>query len=359
MPGPLYYPIYLLVIVVMTIYQCLYYRQTSCNVIERREKVLSVSSLFGAIVVTFFIGLRPRHSCFVDMLNYIAFYDLLQDNVFLLNFDAENLIFDNLFAWMASNGYHWSNFFLLIALIYFVGMWMCCVKMFPRDTMLAFLVCLGGFSTFSYGTNGIKAGAAASLFLIALSNNDNWKIAVAFLALSLGFHHSMTLPIAAYFLAFFYCKPKYYFNIWILSFIIAALHITYFQHLFGNFTDERGAEYLTATDWGTRIGFRIDFIIYSAMPVIIGYWALYKKQLKSKTYEFILSVYLLTNSVWMLCMYANFTNRIAYLSWFMYPVVLIYPFFEKGMGNRRYKMLATVAFMHVMFTVFMQVVYYG
>lgn len=55
-------------------------------------------------------------------------------------------------------------FFGLIAAIYFIGMFVACRKLFPSNTLIVFLVCLAAFSTFSYGTNGIKAGAAASLF---------------------------------------------------------------------------------------------------------------------------------------------------------------------------------------------------
>lgn len=232
---------------------------------------------------------------------------------------------------MASNGFQLSVFFLIIALIYFVGMWLCCRRLFPSNSFFAFLVCLGAFSTFSYGVNGIKAGAAASLFLIAIAYCNQLKIAIPFLLLSLGFHHSMVLPIAAFALAWYYRNTKVYFYGWIFCLIVATLHITFFQQFLAGFSDERGAEYLLSSgqNWGGVTGFRIDFVIYSVVPIIIGFWALYRKFVESSTYEFILSIYLITNSVWMLCMYTNYNNRIAYLSWFLYPIVLIYPFLRR------------------------------
>ncbi len=359
MSGDLYYPLYLTVVVLMTLQQCVYYSQTKCQSIEMRSKTSQTPSFVFAVLVALFIGLRPQHSVFIDMNNYIGYFYHMQGGRFHFDIYAENFIFDNLFEWMATNMSHWASFFLVIATIYFLGMWLCCQKLFPHDTMIAFLTCLGAFSTFSYGTNGVKAGAAASLFLIALANCNNWKLFIPLLALTLGFHHSMTLPLAAFGIAWFYRNTRAYFYAWLASLLIAALHITFFQNFFAGFTDDRGAAYLTATDWGlSYIGFRLDFVLYSSMPVLVGYWALYKKQVKSRIYNFLLSVYLITNSVWMLCMYANFTNRIAYLSWSMYPIVLIYPFFEKDMGAKRYTMLAIAVFLHVMFTVFMQVVYY-
>lgn len=43
-------------------------------------------------------------------------------------------------------------------------------------------------------------------------------------------------------------------------------------------------------------------------------------------YARLVNTYLLTNGVWVLLIHANFSNRFAYLSWFMMPWVLLYPF---------------------------------
>ncbi len=54
-----------------------------------------------------------------------------------------------------------------------------------------------------------------------------------------------------------------------------------------------------------------------------------------------------------LCMYAGFTNRIAYLSWLIYPIVLIYPYLddECAWGSKRYSQFSIVMLLHMMFTV--------
>ena len=96
------------------------------------------------------------------------------------------------------------------------------------------------------------------------------------------------------------------------------------------------------------------------MPVIVGWYALVKKKLQvSDLYKKLLSLYLCLNGVWMLCMYAEFTNRIAYLSWFLYPIVLIYPFLNEQWGRDRYKKFGLVMLGHLGFTLFMNVIYYG
>lgn len=360
MSALLYYPVYLTILTLLTLYQYNYYRSVRSIAINARKYVSPIPSLFLAIVLTFFIGLRPQAGIFVDMNNYIAWYIPHMGDYFIFDPEAENFLFDNLYSYMACSGYHWKNFFLVIAAIYYGGMWVACRKLFPRDTLVAFLACAAAFSTFSYGTNGVKAGAAASLFLIAMAYWRNWKVFVPFLFLSLGFHHSMVMPIVAFGMAYLYRQTKHYFYAWAVCLLMAMLHVTFFQTLFAGMSDESGAGYLMSdgSEWGGKEGFRIDFVLYSAMPVLVGYWIIFKRRVRSVFYEFLLSIYLTTNAVWMLCMYANFTNRIAYLSWFMYPVVLIYPFFLDRLGPRRYKQLALVVLLHLLFTIFMHVVYY-
>ena len=249
-------------------------------------------------------------------------------------------------------------FFFIIATIYFGGIAIACQKLFPKDAAYAFVIYVGAFSTFNYATNGIKAGAAAAIFLCAIGFYKKKLISIILLILSLGFHHSMVLPIVAFIICKYYRSPKFYLIVWVISLLIAAAHITYFQTLFGGMTDDHGAEYLVMDNSGYRTGFRLDLVIYSSAPVILGYYIINKWRYSSKTYNFIYCLYLLTNSVWMLCMYASFTNRIAYLSWFMLPIVLIYPFFDKPFIRNQYRKLNVVAWWHLGFTLMMTYVYY-
>lgn len=167
----------------------------------------------------------------------------------------------------------------------------------------------------------------------------------------------MSMVVGAFIIVKFYNKPKFHFIVWGISLLIAAAHITVFQNLFMSVADDHGAGYLGEQQFGK--GFRIDFILYSAMPVLVGYYAIFKKKIQSDNYNTLLSTYLLTNSIWMLCMYAEFTNRIAYLSWFMYPIVLIYPFLNIKWSERQYRQAITVAALHLGFTLFMTYVFYG
>lgn len=353
-PASLYSTVYLLLVTLLTLWVA-----RSRNRLDERESIIGSGLLCFLLVL--FVGFRPISGRFVDMVNYANWWGLTPWKGF--DWDVENKLFDNLYSYMGSIDPTPTRFFLLIAAIYFICILVACRRLFPSNTFIVFLVYLAAFSTFSYSTNGIKAGAAASLFLVALAYRDNLLISVLFLLLSWGFHHSMQLPVAAYILTLIFKNEKWYFYGWLFCLLMAVAHVSFFQNLFVGFTDEQGQKYLMSTvndSWGGKSGFRLDFILYSSMPVLMGYIVKYKYELEDKLYDILLHMYLVTNGVWMLCMYAQFTNRIAYLSWFMYPIVLVYPCFaiedeEHPLVVNRNKIVGA----HLAFTLFMSFVYYA
>lgn len=360
-PASLYQTIYLTLVTIMTL--VVYNQYNSRNGL--REFSPSRTDAIAWVLVLFFIifiGFRPlSYRYFGDMGNYALYYEgFFEGATFTFEWDAENKVFDNLLAWWGSVRLGYTSFFVFIAVIYFGAAYLGLRKLFPTHRLTAYLVFLAAFSTFSYGTNGIKAGAAASLFVWALGYRDNLKVCIPLILLSWGFHHSMIMPVAAFVVTLFFKSPKYYFAGWVFCALMAAAHVTAFAQLFAGAADESGASYLMGGGGdGTRGGFRIDFIVYSAMPVLVGWYTVMKRRIRvSEMYLNLLNLYLCLNGIWMLCMYANFTNRIAYLSWFLYPIVLIYPFLNEQWGRDRYKKFAMVMLGHLGFTLFMNVIYY-
>lgn len=356
-PASLYYSAYLTLVTLMTFITISWYNQY--GKLFNVRKTSQIISLFLLVVVVIAIGCRPLSNYFADMVVYESNYNILWGERYSFDWKVDNKIFDNFFCWMASKGIPFSTWVMIISIAYFGLMYIACWKLFRNDVLLAFVVCLGAFSTFSYATNGMKAGVAASLFLVAMAYRDKLWVSIPIALLTYGFHHSMTLVIGSYFVVLFFKNPKYYFMGWIASLILAVLHISYFQVLFAGYTDERGAEYLLATEETSivRIGFRPDFILYSAVPIYIGYLMIYKYKVQSTTYSFLLRLYIMVNAMWMLCMYASYTNRIAYLSWFMYPIVLLYPFISHDKNQLHGKYLRLVVWCHLGFTLFMKFIY--
>lgn len=316
----------------------------------------NASSIILAIIVFLFIGFRPLSGAFVDMMNYATYYSARQQYIkggFEFDPNSTNFIFDNLFNYLSLNYYEIIIFFVIIALIYVFCIFFALKKIYPNDLFYALVVYLGAFSTFSYGTNGIKAGAAASIFLLVFAYYKKPIIAALFLFLSLGFHHSMILPIVAFLLAYFVRNPKFYFYGWIFCLVMAIFHVTAFQELFGNLTDE-GSEYLLADEdaWGGRKGFRWDFVLYVLPALYIGWWTIYKHKVSDCLFQLLLCTFLTVNGAWMLCMYMPYNNRLAYLSWFILPVIYIYPFMKFKLQENQYKLLNYIAGMYISFSIF-------
>ena len=281
-----YYIVYFIIITIITLFVTYKYNRKNASIIPSLKRKKLDGTLLLAIFMTIFIGFRPESGVFIDMMNYITHYHALYEgNVFVFNRNAENLLFDNYLLWIGSKYLGTTFLFVSIAAIYFICTYIACKRMFPRDTLIAYLVFLAAFSTFSYGTNGIKAGAAGAIFLMAISYRENLKICIPLVLASWGFHHSMIMVVVAFVLTLVYKNSKVYFVGWCFCLLMAILHITFFQELFAGILSDsgevRGAVYLTdSSDWGGKTGFRIDFVIYSAMPILVGYWAVYKKKLQ-------------------------------------------------------------------------------
>ena len=358
--ASLYQTIYLLIVTVISIAVCFKYQSRNGFKGYRSNQI---STILAVIFFVIFIGLRPLSGrYFGDMANYASWYHAFYEGArFSFDWNNDNLLFDNLFAWWGSEYLGYTSFFLFIAAIYFGAAYLGIRKLFPNNTLAAYLVFLAAFSTFSYATNGIKAGAAASLFILALGYRENLKVCIPSVLLSWGFHHSMIMVVAAFVVTWFVKNPRVYFAGWVFCFLMAAAHVSVFAEFFSRFTTEHGASYLLTEggDEGTKGGFRIDFILYSAMPVVVGWYAVFKKKIKlTSLYKNLLNLYLCLNGIWMLCMYAAFTNRIAYLSWFLYPIVLVYPFLQEDWGKNKYRTFSIVMLCHLAFTWFMRIVYY-
>ena len=105
-------------------------------------------------------------------------------------------------------------------------------------------------------------------------------------------------------------------------------------------------------DQFSQTGFRWDFLIYSASAVYIGWFFIFKKKITDPLYIHIFGVYCITNAFWILVITAAFSNRFAYLSWFLMPVVFAYPMFRYKIWDNQYKTFSVILLLYFMFTFF-------
>lgn len=349
----LYYPIYFAIITVATV---ILNSRSPFN----KKKSWFIWAYILCLFLVVFVGLRPYAYIFTDMSNYKEMWDRIAGATFIPTFRTTNIVFDNLFRLLASTNIDIYVFFVLMAAIYFGCMLFACKKIFSNSFFFSFVVSLAAFSTLSYGTNGIKAGAAASIFLLAIAYREKLGLSLIFSLLSYGFHHSMEVPIIIFFVVHIIKQPRYYFFLWGVCVLLALFHFTGAQELFATLGDEQGAYYMIAEEqYWVATNFRWDFVLYSCVPIVIGWIMVNIYKIRDKGYFIVLNTYTACNSFWLLCMYAEFTNRIAYLSWFLYPIVLIYPFLKVQYASGQVRTAKIVSYLHLFFSLFMLFIYYG
>ena len=154
---------------------------------------------------------------------------------------------------------------------------------------------------------------------------------------------------------------KVAYTFWVLSILISLVAGSAVTSLFAGLGFDDRVSYLQADASGevfSHTGFRWDFLLYSMMPIVLGYYIVMRRGIRNATYEFLLNTYTLSNAFWVMVVRANYSNRFAYLSWFMYPMVLAYPLLKVNVWDKRQgEALSLIMFMHAAFTWFMSTIY--
>ena len=331
----LYYPLHQYIVLAFSVMG--YFKLSSLrgSAVLKQDDGMEWMKLF-LIILVFFVGLRPITPNFGDTINYATIYRNIQ------TFEANNYaeesdwLFSLLMRTFALSGIGVEWFFLVIMAGYVVPMYVACRRLLPERANLLTLFCLGAYSFYTYATNGIRNGMACSLVILALTYIDKGRrenvifAALAFIAV--GIHKSTVLPVAAILFALFYKKPKTMFYFWLASIVVSLVAggaVTAFFEGLG-FDDriqgyigrqgilEEGAVFSNA-------GFRWDFLLYSSMPILLGWYVIMKRGIVNRSYYILLATYIYSNAFWVMVIRAPFSNRFAYLSWFLYPIVLAYP----------------------------------
>ena len=240
-------------------------------------------------------------------------------------------------GWIAYNkicvylfGENIDYFYLLTAAIYVGTFFWIGFLLFSKDTMGYFVVMTVGCLGFmNYGTNVIRAGTALSIVLIAVSLKSRLIFKLLFLVIAFSFQKSVIIPVVAY-LGARYLKPVWgALALWVICLLlsIANLDIGPLFESFG-FVDERVVKYAnTINSLGGHYekSFRWDFLIYSFAPILIAQYFIVNKKILDKFYLQLVKTYILANAVWLLAIRMAYTDRLAYLSWFLIPLVTLYP----------------------------------
>lgn len=328
----------------------------------RNKKRLSELGSFGLILlisVTLFMGLRPPDGwVFGDSLLYNEkFIAFQKDGIFE---EEKDWLFYR-FMWLCAKIMDTRQFFLIVAILYILPMYLFAKKHFRRYWFFCFFMLMASFSFWPYGTNGLRNGLATSLFLWGLVYyKDNKPLMYGFFVLSFFMHKSLIVTIAAFTVAhFFYNRPKLILAGWLAAIPVSLVSGNFWNNFFENlgFFSERTEGYLTGSEKTmeqfSETGFRWDFLIYSGVAIFAGWYFIIDRKLKDKFYTQLFGTYAVANAFWILVIRAAFSNRFAYLSWFMMAPVIIYPLCKFEIIKNQYKTMGTIILLYYLFTYYM------
>jgi hypothetical protein len=358
-PIQSYVVVYYNILFVLTVLFALYSSSSSLATYGslRISKVYGVLTL---IVVLLFMGLRPLSHRFGDMVIYNIQFNNFKNGADLTL--KKDVLFEYFTYFMSRIG-DADLFFFTCCLLYVIPLYFFSKKVFQDYWGFAFFMLVISFSFWSYGTNGIRNGIATSIFLFGISRN-NKILSIALVLLSLSVHKSLIIPSTAYFIVLFLNNPRLYFYFWLISIPLSLLLGSLFSSLFlslGLVEEDRVNVYLGEFDQAAeavklKVGFRWDFLLYSASGVFVAWYFIFKKNFQDLFYNKIVSIYLIANAFWIIVIRANYSNRFAYLSWFLLGIVIIYPYLKVQFFKNQNRIIAAISLAYFAFTYLLEVV---
>lgn len=355
----LYEKVHNIIVLLITCNYFLYLQNKSASLLLQRRRTFSVPFIYAVLFIVV-VGLRPISIAFMDTVNYAHTYEnyiQIEERIV-----ASRDSFFYLFMWLCSQVMSVNAFFLILEFLYVIPIVLACKRLLNNNADIGIVFSLAAFSFFTYGVNGLRNGIATSFMLLAISlmrgNRRDKFICLILSLLAIGIHASSALPVLCMLAAYLIKNRKVMFAFWMLSIIISLIAGSRVESLFASMGfDDRLSDYIhpdIEDDLYTITGFRWDFLLYSAIPILLGYYVIIKKKVFNPTYLLLLGTYIYANAFWIMVIRAEFSNRFAYLSWFLYPVVLAYPLLKlriwpKTQGQKT----AIIMVAHLAFTLLM------
>lgn len=364
-PLPIYHWVFHWIMASLCLVTSLNYISSS-NCTKLLTKNSSVIPFLIAILLTLFIGLRPVSGrYFVDMGMYAHGYRRCNVNTVseFFDFDSE-WFFELVMRTTKATIGNINIWFLIIAAFYFLCQWWACKRLLFENVWMAMLFVFFSYQFYTFSTNGVRNGMACALMMLALSYMANKEkiglIIGSFLfLLAMGCHRSVMIPMAAAIVSLYFIKSiKQAVFIWIGCIALSLVAGSTFLNLFINLGfDDRMSSYSALSTEGTfsHSGFRWDFLLYSAMPVWLA-WYIEKKGIRDSVFTFLANTYIIANSFWVLVCRVSYSNRFAYLSWFMYGLVLAYAAIRVPIWRDQDKKAGLILFANSFFTLFMHII---
>lgn len=317
------------------------FQTSSGNPLRRESENTSyLNALILGIFYIIFFGTRPyTGSWMADTSGYVGAYNLYRNTDFInLEIGDHEMVWDWLCKFMSTAGFAPWVWLTVVAAIYILFNIWGAKLIFPKHVYLAFLFYSVFFLFYSGGINGIRNADAYSIvfYSIALfyrSKMRSYIIITILCLIAYQIHTSVIVTILSFVISVYLVKKtNHAIYIWLAAIVITLIAGNYLANFASGLIDDGRAEkYLRyANDSNmmkgfSHTGFRWDFLLFSSLPIALGWYATVKRGINDRFFQILLNTYIIANAVWIVFIYAAFSNRFAMLSWCIYPYVLLYP----------------------------------
>lgn len=321
------------------------------------QKQNNVFSIIILIISIIYIGTRPIW-CYADTYGYTYIYNAVK-----FGYWSELPPYEILWAAIENlciNFTNASEWLFIIASLYIIPKGIALNRIFPKHSLLAIIFLITSFLFWGYATNTIRHGVATSFAMLGISyligNKRKYIIGYLFFIFAILTHKSTLLILSSATIAMFYKKTNVYLTIWLICILLGLLFNDFFKSYFSFLIEDEKFLYYTNMAQNKNIydtSFRWDFIIYSAIPVALGWFIIVKKKIIDESYGLILNTYIISNSFWILINTTAYSDRFAYLSWFLFPILIIYPFCKFKLFKNQSSILGLILIIQIIFTYYM------
>lgn len=363
MDASLYQPIFLIVVTVLCVATGMRYVSSNGYTFQEMQSGTILPFILGVIFV-FWIGNRPISGAyFGDTLSYAIAYNQLEIKTVLISWSSEWV-----WSWFVlackSVGLGVNGFFTLVAAGYVFSVLWAVKKFMPSNPMIGMLFVWSSLMYFTFGVNGLRNGLACHIILLAIAFllETKYLYGILLCLVAFGIHRSTMLPIMGIAAAFIIRDVKYAICFWLFSIPLSLVAGGAITSVFASLGfDDRMSGYTNIDNEMSQFsqsGFRWDFLLYSAMPVLMAWYVCIKRQVSDSWYNALCTVYCLCNAFWIIVIRSSFSNRFAYLSWFLYPIIIAYPLVNLAVWNDQDRKTGQILLAYCGFTVFMQLIYW-
>ena len=297
----------------------------SCITKKSSNYIAYYFSIFFTLFTLIFFSFRPL--CVgADTAVYALSFESAKSYVlreFMLQSPFEHLY--SLLAWSISNiglSFSWFQFILLSVIF---GCFIRYVQITKKSSTFLLFILFSFPFFYSISLNTVRSGMSYSLSILGLLLlfKKRHYASLLFLISSL-FHVTGLVYLVSYFIRANKLSVNKYIIFWLVSLLISLtgaqdLIITNIPDI-GRVTDKLSKYQIN--DSGYITGFRLDFFIFSALPLFMYLYLRITKICVTIYLQYLMKVYFSLNIIYLIFLFYPYGDRFALMSWILIPFIL-------------------------------------